>query len=598
MLLYDEYAVKKIIGREVILMFKEAIEHYTNSIHIYAVDEQTLTVRLKAKKGDLKECIFFYGNRVSPVDPVPMSGVPMILVASDFLFDYFEVELTVEYNRICYSFWLNDGLESIYYYSNEFHNSLPLDRNEYYQFPYLRREEIYNAPEWAEKAVIYQIFPDSFATGKHQLIADQTVYRNHLEGESHGRCGGNLQGIIDNLPYLSELGINCLYLTPIFTANSYHKYDTGDYFTIDPCFGDTETLKELVNKAHERGIKVILDGVFNHCGPDFFAFRDVLAKGEKSQYKDWFYHLEFPVCFEDPPNYECFAYVKEMPKLNTGNPEVRDYFLKVGTYWIKETNIDGWRLDVANEVDHYFWKCFRQAVKAVKPEVILIGEIWGDAQTWLMGDEFDSTMNYRFTNLCCEFFAERKIGVYEFDAKFNHLLMRYPRPITNLQMNLLDSHDVPRFLSKCHGDIRRFKLAILFQMMVPGIPSIFYGDEIGLTGIKETDYRQPMNWELIGGKLFSYYKKVISLRTRFAKPMTGKFSSFLKDQAKDVYGFIREKDDEKIYVLLNNSEHQRTVEFKVEGKERLTDLLNNKEYILNNSTLKLKLPPISGVVLY
>ena len=237
-------------------------------------------------------------------------------------------------------------------------------------------------------------------------------------------------------------------------------------------------------------------------------------------------------------------------------------------------------------------------VKAVKPEAILIGEIWGDAQTWLMGDEFDSTMNYRFTNLCCEFFAKRTIGVYEFDAKFNHLLMRYPRPITNLQMNLLDSHDVPRFLSKCQGDVRRLKLGILFQMMVPGIPSIFYGDEIGLSGMEESEYRQPMRWELIGGDLFMYYKKVISLRHRFSHLITGQYRSFLIDQANSVYGFIREKGQEKIYVLINNSEHQRTVEFKVQGTERLTDLLNNKEYFFNNSTLKLQLSPVSGVVLY
>lgn len=579
-------------------MFKEAIEHYLNPTYIYALDEQTIVVRLRAKKGELRECLFFYGDRVCPVNPVPMTGFPMIKVATDLFFDYFEIELSVLYNRVCYCFWLSDGRESAYYYSAEFHPGLPLDRNQYYQFPYLRREEIYSAPEWTQGATIYQIFPDSFATGKEEISCEDTTLANHLGGESRRRCGGNLRGIRENLPYLKKLGINCLYLTPVFTANSYHKYDTGDYYTIDPCFGNTEDLKELVRKAHGYGIRVILDGVFNHCGPQFFAFQDLLSKGEKSPYKDWFYKLEFPVRFVDPPNYECFAYVKEMPKLNTGNPEVRKYLIDVGLYWINETDIDGWRLDVADEVDHYFWKSFRRAVKEAKQETFLIGEVWGDAQSWLMGDEFDSTMNYRFANLCREFMAERKIGVTEFDAKFNRLLMRYSRPIANLQMNLLDSHDVPRFLSRCQEDIRRLKLAVLFQMMAPGIPSIYYGDEIGLTGANEREYRQPMRWELIRCELFTYYQKLISIRQRFSDLMTGGFRSILIDQASDVYGFVREKGEKKIYIFLNNSEYQQSVEFVVEGKDRLTNLLNTKEYILDDSKHKMELEPVSGVVFF
>ena len=578
-------------------MFKEAVYHQPSPPYLYGLDEERIAVRLRAKKGDLKQCVLFYGDRYASNDPVPLKRASMTKVASDLHFDYFEVELAVAFKRICYLFWLHDGKDSTYYFGHQFASSLPMNRNVYFILPYLRREEIYQPVPWASEAVIYQIFPDSFATGPQEIVVAPKTIRNQTGGESQARCGGDLPGIIANLPYLADLGINCLYLTPIFTALSYHKYDTADYFTIDPCFGDLETFKEMVRKAHELGIKVILDGVFNHCGPHFFAFQDVLEKGEKSAYRNWFYELEFPVRFEDPPNYECFAYTRFMPKLNTGDPEVRKYLLEVGTYWIKEADIDGWRLDVANEVDHYFWKCFRRAVKAVKPEAILVGEIWGDAEPWLLGDEFDSTMNYRFADLCRDFFAERKIGVYEFDAGMHQLMMRYMRPITNLQMNLLDSHDVPRFISWCQGDQRRYKLAVLYQMTAPGIPSVFYGDEVGLEGIDENDYRQPMRWDLVGGDLTAYYRTVIGLRRRLSALTTGNYRTILVDQVKDIYGFMRENGEERVYVLLNNSEIGQTIELACTGKQSLADLLNNREHPVTNGMVKIELPPVSGAVL-
>lgn len=578
-------------------MIKEAIHHQPFPPYLYGLNEQRIAVRLKAKKGDLQECYFCYGDRYAPVNPVPLRRLAMVKTGSDLLFDYFELETEVEYKRICYCFWLSDGTESTYYFGDDFAAALPEDRNKYFLLPYLRREEIYRPPAWAREAIIYQIFPDSFANGWRELIPCPKAIPNHTGGESLARFGGNLRGIIANLPYLADLGVTCLYLTPIFTATSYHKYDPADYFTIDPCFGDVETLKELVREAHKRRIKIILDGVFNHCGPYFFAFQDVLDKGEKSPYRNWFYQLNFPLRYEDPPNYEAFAYVKSMPKLNTGDPELRRYLIEVGTYWIKEAGIDGWRLDVANEVEHSFWKEFRRAVKAVKPETLLIGEVWGDAQPWLLGDEFDSTMNYPFADLCRAFFAERTIGVDEFDARFHHLLMRYMRPIANLQMNLLDSHDVPRFLSRCRGDRRRFELAVLFQMTVPGIPSVFYGDEAGLTGVAEGEYRQPMRWDGADEALMDYYRRVIGLRRRLSALKDGAYRRLLLDINKNIYGFLRENDKERVYVLFNNGEERQHVEFPVAGRKKLTDLLNGKEYLTEGEKVKLELSPVSGAVL-
>ena len=290
--------------------------------------------------------------------------------------------------------------------------------------------------------------------------------KNGEKAISGNRLGGTLSGIKANLDYLQQLGINCIYVNPVFAANSYHKYDTIDYFSIDPCLGTKKEAKELVEDCHARGIRVLFDGVVNHCGPDFFAFRDVLAHGEKSEYLDWFYGMQAPVDYKDPPNYEAFAYVKEMPKLNTGNPKVEQYLIKVGVYWIQEIGIDGWRLDVANEINHDFWRHFRAAVRAVKKDALLIGEIWEDAQCWLLGDQFDSTMNYRFSYLCTDFFAKRTMCAREFDEQMTKMIYRYPQQVSEIQMNFLDSHDIPRFLSYCGGDRRLQNLFCTGQYFV------------------------------------------------------------------------------------------------------------------------------------
>ncbi|MCX8129873.1 MAG: alpha-glycosidase [Clostridia bacterium] len=581
-------------------MFIEAIEHANDSVYAHAIDERTIVLRLRAKKGDLKECVLFYGDRACFVEPVIMDGIKMELAASDLLYDYFEVELKCQYTRVCYYFWLSDGITSTFYYGYEFHDKVDCHRSEYFQFAFLRREEIADVPGWLKESVIYQIFPDSFATAERYISGKESCQET-VDGEiCKGRLGGTLRGVTANIPYMQELGINCIYINPIFPGNNYHKYDTIDYFSIDPCFGSKEDFKEMVSKCHEAGIKVILDGVFNHSGAGFFAFKDVLEKGENSKYKDWFYRLEFPVQFYDKPNYDCFAYEKHMPKLNTGNPEVIDYFTKVGVYWIKEADIDGWRLDVANEIDHDFWRSFRKAVRAVRPDAALIGEVWEDAQSWLCGDQFDSTMNYRFTHLCDRFFAKRQISVEAFDGKVNAMLMRYRKNLLYGQMNLLDSHDVPRFLSKCGGDIRRQKLAALFQMMFTGTPSVYYGDEKGMSGWEEPEYRAPMVWQddAYASDVFEYYKKLIRIRKENFAPLMGAYRTLVKDNAGSTYAFERRKDDKSLVVALNNSDFEREIEIPVgNGVTRITDLFEGNDCSVRDSVVKVKLQPMKGTVL-
>lgn len=541
-------------------MLKEAVLHIPDSKYAFATDEKTVVLRIRTKKNDVMRCTLFYGDRVSLEEPVPMKKVPMSKIGSDKLFDCYECKLKSDYTRICYYFLLEDEKEKAYYYSDEFHASAICDRTEYYQFAYIRREDAAHVPSWAASSIIYQIFPDSFATDKRSISCESTEKTDKSGSLCVSRNGGTLYGILKNVDYLASLGINCIYLNPIFTASSYHKYDTIDYFSIDPCFGTEEDLKQLVSSCHENGIKVILDGVFNHCGSEFFAFKDVLKSGKKSKYADWFYHLEFPIRYEFPPNYESFAYVREMPKINTGNPEVADYFCRVGTYWIKKADIDGWRLDVANEINHGFWRQFRNKVKSVKPDAFLIGEIWESSPQWLAGDQFDSTMNYSFSNLCRDFFAKRSLSVEELDQKLNAMVLRYKTPMAYAQMNLLDSHDVPRFLSKCRGDLKKLKLALFFMMTFVGVPSIFYGDEAAIEGVAEREYRKPMLWESRPeqGELFCFIKELILTRKQHKALIFGDFKTVSIDES-GVYAFSRMTNEEKLLIVINNSDTEKTI---------------------------------------
>lgn len=564
-------------------MTKEAILHIPLSQYAFAINEETIVVRLRTAKNDAEECKLYYGDRVCVKPVVEVTEMTMEKVASDSLFDYYETEITDRYSRICYYFRISCEDDATYYYSQGFSSVMQCDRTEYFQFPYIHRENIPDIPAWAEDVVMYHIFPDSFATGPRGLrqkpkeipVADGMV--------SRCRLGGTLKGIEANLDYVADMGFNCIYLNPIFTAGSYHKYDTIDYFTVDPCFGTNEDLIRFVDVCHEKGIRVILDGVFNHCGADFFAFQDVLQKGEASRYYSWFYKLGNPVRYKDPPNYEAFAYVKEMPKLDTGNPEVLAYFCEVGRYWIETAGIDGWRLDVANEIDHNFWRAFRRSVREVKRDAFLIGEIWEESGSWLMGDQLDSTMNYTFAYLCRAFFGEGRMSVREFDEKIQGMLMRYSRQASLVQMNFLDTHDVPRFMEYCGGDVRKLGLAMFYLLMSAGIPSVFYGDELLVRGKEEGEYRKAMPWEMLSGPSFvNELKRWIALRKNHKCLRKGNYRTVWIDEEKRIYAFSRTFNRETMVIVINNSEKEVCADLtRMLGKAKIN---NSEEEIDNNNS--------------
>lgn len=530
----------------------DAVLHIPMSQYCFGLDENTIVYRLRCACGDLKTATLHYGDTACRVTPILFTPVPMEKVASDLLHDYWQAVVRSPYDRVYYYFELDDGDDALLYYGDVFTHRLVDDRSQYFKLPFNHRADIANVPDWVHDAVVYNIFPDSFATS-HRHISGKPAALAHNGQTVKGKLGGTLRGIAENVDYLKDLGVNCVYLNPIFAAGEYHKYDLLDYFHVDPCFGGDDAFRELVAALHKNGIRILIDGVFNHCGWYFFAFDDVVRNQEKSKYRDWFYRLEFPV--ERPetpeayPTYACFAYERMMPKLNTANPEVREYFCRVGEYWIQEFGIDGWRLDVASEVDDGFWRAFRQRVKAADPEVLLIGEVWESAGHWLSGDMFDSAMNYDFRKHCNLFFAEGRIGAADFSGRITNMLMRYKLQALPAQLNLLDSHDVSRFLSLCGGDRARYRLAILFMMTFVGMPTVFYGDELGIRGMLEDEYRHPMRWKDGDQTLYGFFKEAIAMRHDLLPLRRGDFRMVCADNGLLV--FTRRWEHQTVTVCIN-----------------------------------------------
>lgn len=536
----------------------EAILHIPMSQYAFGIDETHVVFRLRAAKDDLVNCTLVYGDRSCRNTPVDYFHAEMEKVCGDRLFDWWETTLETGIKRLCYGFRLEDRTgESTLYYGDRFNGDLTIDRSEYFQLPYNHRADRADVPAWMRDAIVYNIFPDSFATSEGRISCRPT--QTEWNGETVcGRLGGTIRGIEENLPYIKKTGFNCIYMNPIFAAGEYHKYDLIDYFHIDPTFGTDDDFKSLVRTAHGMGIRVMIDGVFNHAGWKFGAFKDVIEKGRRSEYWNWFFRLQEPVVIpddpDDYPNYECFGYERMMPKLATDNPDVMDYFCNVGVHWVREYDIDGWRLDVASEVNDGFWRAFRSAVKAVKPDCALIGEVWETASHWLDGSMFDSTMNYDFRRHCRRFFALEDIDAWEFDSRVTDMLMRYRRQISYGQLNLLDSHDVSRFLSLCDGNTGKMKLAVLFQMTFIGMPCVFYGDEKGMTGVLEEEYRRPMLWNSKDGEMERFYGKATALRQRHKALRHGNFRTVYAGRNSGVYHYTRECDGECIGIIMNRSD--------------------------------------------
>ncbi len=556
-----------------------AIHHQPFSSDAYSHDGRTVHIKIRTKKGDADRISFIWG------DPYEYNAgrwsaneQPMRKIAATDMHDYWFAEVVPPFRRLQYAFVVTDRHEDIFFGSSGVcpYNEKTLETIHYYfKLPFVHEADTFQAPEWVKSTVWYQIFPERFANGREDLSPENALPWGSKDPDVNDFFGGDLQGIIDKLDYLEELGVNGIYVTPIFSAPSNHKYDTLDYYSIDPHFGDPELFRTLVSQLHQRGMRIMLDAVFNHIGSASPQWQDVVKNGAQSRYKDWFHIHSFPVK-ED--NYDRFAFTPDMPKLNTANPEVQRYLLDIALYWIREFDIDGWRLDVANEVDHVFWKTFRQAVSAEKPDVYILGEIWHSAEPWLRGDEFHAVMNYPFTEPMMEYFADRTIPASRMAHRMNAHLMNGMKQANEVMFNLLDSHDTKRLLTRCRNDEKKARALLAFMFAQTGSPCIYYGTEIGLDGENDPLCRKCMVWEKEkqNQDMLRFMKRLIALRKQEHTLLTeGNLEWILLDDQNDLISFSRTLNEKTMIYFFNQGDGTRHISLRdlnIERNKKICDV--------------------------
>jgi cyclomaltodextrinase / maltogenic alpha-amylase / neopullulanase len=455
----------------------------------------------------------------------------------------------------------------------------------------------FSIPSWVHKSVFYQIFPERFCNGDPANDPAGALPWGSQPGLDTF-MGGDLAGIIEQLPYLADLGVNALYFTPIFMARTNHKYDASDYMKIDPAFGNKDTLKRLVDEAHKRDIRIVMDAVFNHCGDGFWAFQDLINRGNKSKYGSWFTYQELPVV-NQPTNYQTCGGTYYLPKLNTQNREVREYLLGVTEYWLKETGMDGWRLDVPWKVPLDFWKEFRDVVKKANPDAYIVAEAWRDPGPWVNQGTADAIMNYPLREYIFDYCFYDRMDAEDFEYFVQRVLSIYGSSM-HYQLNLLGSHDTARVLTNCNDDIQRLSLAMIAAFTLPGTPMIYYGDEIGMLGGNDPDCRRCMNWnqETWNHDIRQLYQTLIRLRKTHTALQTGGLQSLFIFNG--VYVYQRKKAPDEVIVVLNPREARQMVEFQVPDTEAkaFKELFTGTIYPCENNKITLnKLSEKSALIL-
>ena len=508
-----------------------AISHRSALTDCYCLDANTAVINIRTGK-DITAVNLMHA------DPYAFGisgdfrwiGTPLAMALSRELKHSYiwTAQIKPEHKRLQYYFEIFCGDEKLLMFEDDFYSEeaaeMPGRFKQYFKLPWMNAIDVMRIPGWVEDTVWYQIMPDRFCRG--DMAPKRMPLRNwndpeHITGIDF--YGGDLRGIIQKLPYLKELGINGIYLLPLFLSNSNHKYNIFDYETIDPDFGTEEDMIELVRTAHSLGIRVMVDAVFNHSGTEFFAWKDVWEKGEGSRYFDWFCINKHPferkrASLRDGRFYG-FAFLDSMPKLNTGNSEVADYCIARCRHWVQAWGVDGIRFDVGNEMSHSFLKQLRADLKTINPDLFLLGEIWHDSVPWLQGDEYDSVMNYPFFESIQNFWVDANATSRDFMYAMNRVYSLYPEQVNRCIFNFLDTHDTMRAFTRCgNEDMFYQQLAILMTM--PGSACIYYGTEIAMTGGHDPDCRRPMPWDRMEAGEFAEAlreaKALIALRTKQA----------------------------------------------------------------------------------
>lgn len=490
-------------------------------------------------------------------------------------------------------------------------------------------------PDWVQDAVFYQIFPDRFARSARNPNHQLTFESWDSPPTPMGFKGGDLYGVAERLDYIKDMGFTALYLNPIFASASNHRYHTYDYYNVDELLGGNAAFLHLLEKAHKKNIRIVLDGVFNHASRGFWQFHHVLENGAGSPYKDWFFfdperlngHKHWGAypgpqevkALHHEDSLKAIGYrgwwnLPALPKFNTNIPAVREFLFGVAEHWVR-LGIDGWRLDVATEIDDdSFWQEFRTRVRKINPEAYIVAEIWHESHRWLQGDQFDAIMNYDVTRPVMAFTAKKldlgvvhqqsnyhsikePIDAHEFANRIDHNLGLYKRDITYSQLTLLNSHDTPRFLSCVSGDKSAVRLAWLFLMAYPGAPNIYYGDEIGLDGAHDPYCRKSFPWDenKWDKDLQAYLKDLIALRKKNPALRRGNFNRLWS--ANGVYAFSRTLDGKTFIVALNVSESPQQVHLTFDASKSPKVLFGEASEISVNGRLWFTVPPRSGVIL-
>ena len=546
------------------------VYHKTSEQMSYALNDKELVVNLKTGY-DVKQVFIIHGD---PYDAGILggnekwNGTREEIVYKKRLSHqiWWTTTLVPPYKRCKYYFELRTDSEVWYYFEDGFLTEEQVNMEgrllQYFIVPWMNPADVNRTPVWVNDTVWYQIFPDRFCNGRVDNDGEDVLPWQTGPVKRTEKYGGDLEGIRQRLPYLEKLGVTGIYLNPIMEAETNHKYDTKDYTKIDPAFGDDETMKRLVMEAHGRGIRVMVDAVFNHCGRKFAPWLDVQEKGRESQYADWFMVQDWTDIRRHENTrdgrFYSFAFADWMPKLNTNNEEVIRYFCGVCEDWIRKYDIDGIRFDVGNEVSHYFLKRMRRHLKKIKPDIYLLGEIWHDAIQWLAGDEYDSVMNYPLMSGIHDFFLDSLADREEFERMVNRCYTMYMQQSNNVLFNLLDSHDTERLMNRFHDlDIFYQQLAVLFTL--PGSPCIYYGTEIAMEGGFDPDCRRCMPWDEID--LGKYEDRIRQMQTLIRLRKTEKTFRSLHFHFLNEYGNKRcvhyiklDERQHKIEVVLNCSE--------------------------------------------
>ncbi len=526
-------------------MTENAIFHEPESKYCFATGKNTLKLRLRVARYDKIDKIeVIYGGKYEFA--IKQLSKQMQVIAKDRLFSYYGVELHLCDLRLTYVFKITEKKNILYFSEDGLSDNYDFEFNYYncFQYSYINEVDIHKSVEWTKSAVFYQIFIDRFCIGNKMKDCS---YVNMNWGDiptPKSFAGGDLDGITQKLDYLISLGINCIYLTPVFKSPSNHKYDIEDYYAVDERFGGKEGLITLVKKAHERGVKVVMDAVFNHCSENNALFYDLKKKGETSKYKDWFIVKTF-----SPLTYEKFASCDYMPKFNTSNEEVCKYLIEVAKYWTKELDLDGWRLDVSDEVSHNFWRLFRREIKEIKQECILIGENWHNANVYLRGDQFDGIMNYALTKSCLDFFAFDTFNSQAFADKLGELFMRNSDVVNDMMLNLIDSHDTHRFLTRVNANVKKLMSALAVIFFYPGMPCIYYGTENQMLGGYDPDSRRTFDWSM--EKEETPVKELIRRLSLLKKQEDFNKSTFFVECKNDLV-ILQRKGKESSYRLIIN----------------------------------------------